>query len=68
MILVVYTFVGYFLWLASFDPPKFKVFLSFAQYGAFLAHGFTATVAVLTSDTPNYVGPILGGEAVLLVP
>ena len=58
---VVYTVVGYFLWLASFDPTKFKVFISFAQWGAFFCHGCVATVSVLTAQTPNYVGPILGG-------
>ena len=42
---------------------KFKVFLSFCTWIAFFAHGCTATVAVLTSDTPNYVGPGLLGAS-----
>ena len=48
--------------MAARDVVKSKVFLSFATWVAFFAHGCTATVAVLTSDTPNYVGPGLLGE------
>ena len=62
MILVIYTGIGYFLWKASADVHKFKVFLSFATWIAFLAHGITATFGVFYADTPNYVGPGLFGE------
>ena len=62
MILVIYTGIGFFLWKASYDVVKFKVFLSFATWIAFLAHGITATFGVFYADTPNYVGPGLFGE------
>ena len=62
MILVIYTGLGLFLLMASKDPVKYKILLSFATYVMFLAHGCTATVAVLTSDTPNYVGEGVFGE------
>ena len=55
--------LGLFLLMASKDPVKYKIMLSFATYVMFLAHGCTATVAVLTSDTPNYVGEGVFGVA-----
>mmetsp|Transcript_63190 Transcript_63190/g.105123 ORF Transcript_63190/g.105123 Transcript_63190/m.105123 type:complete len:172 (+) Transcript_63190:18-533(+) len=63
MILIIYTGIGCFLFMASRDIIKFKVFLSFCTWVAFFAHGCVATVAVLTSDTPNYVGLGVFGES-----
>merc|ERR1712086_844380 len=61
MIMVVYTGVGYFSLLASYNPLKYKILLSFFTWVTLFLHGCVALIAVFTSQTDNYVGPILGG-------
>ena len=59
--MVIYTGVGVFSLLASYEPLKYKTLLSYFGWFAFFLHGCVALLAVFTSQTDNYVGPILGG-------
>ena len=59
--MVIYTGVGVFSLLASYEPLKYKTLLSYFGWFAFFLHGCVALLAVFTSQTNNYVGPILGG-------
>ena len=65
MILMIYTGTGLFLYKAASNPLKYEIFISFAMWVMFFAHGTTALVGVLTSETPNFVGmsSVLGGRA-----
>jgi len=61
MILVIYTVLGFYIFQASYDPAKNKPLLSFVMYGAELAHGIIATIAVFNHFEPTYVGQSMFG-------
>merc|ERR1719506_2250225 len=61
MIMVVYTGFGFFTLFMSYDPLANKLLLSLFSWFLLFLHGCTALLAVFTSQTDNYVGPILGG-------
>ena len=62
MILTVYAVLGFYTFLASFNPAAHKSLLSFGAWGGQLAHAVIATFAIFSDDTPVYSGPSMFGE------
>jgi len=64
MILIIYTSLGFYLFMASFDPASFKPLLSWAMWGGNFCHGIVAFIHCLTDvDKPwsKYQNDTLGG-------
>jgi len=62
MILMVYAVMGFYMFLASFDPAKYKFFLSFATWGGEIFHGIIALFALIYDRGHSYAGPSILGE------
>lgn len=62
MILTVYAVLGFYLFMASYNPKAYKALLSFNIWGATFAHFLIALYAVFTDDGGSYAGPSMFGD------
>merc|ERR1712196_620926 len=62
MIIILYTVVGFYVFLMANDPSKYKSLLSYVVWGMCFAHGIIATIAVFMHFEPAYYGPSVFGK------
>ena len=63
MIIILYTSLGLFLFVASFDPPQFKPLLGWATWGANFCHGCVALVSVFEFKEADEKYPLVAGNS-----